>query len=341
MALAHDELLRLGICKTVYSLPWPEVRALVLAKQAQAEELMALHDRPWEKRQDRMHDGFRDAWVEFAGKAGVRLSPEVMSNFYPTAGASEPIRETIALIGSKGRGLAVFEGEYEGFEAVASALGLRIAKIPREDWRARLPKLWAEGFELFTSNPSAIDGCHWADFGDCAKLASLAGGKIHLDLTYVGACANPLPIDASADSIATVVFSLSKVFGVYYRRMGGAFARENNPLLWGNQWFKNLDSLALGEALLRGFDPGELARKWGPLRSERIAMLESEHGWSLAPSDVFMLAMGSGPGLDGEGLSRVEGGRARVCLTPSLGEAMELACASVDSRRHKSSRPSA
>lgn len=341
MALAHEELLKLGICKTVYSLPWPEARALVLAKQSQAEDLMGLHDRPWEKRQDCMHEGFRDAWIDFAGKAGVALSPGVMSNFYPTAGASEPIRETIALMGSKGRGLAIFEGEYEGFEAVASALGLRIAKIRRDDWRESLPKLWADGFELFTSNPSAIDGCHWGDFDDCAKLASLAGGKIHLDLTYVGACENSLPIDASADSISTVFFSLSKVFGVYYRRMGGAFSRENNPLLWGNQWFKNLDSLALGEALLREFNPGELARKWAPLRRERIAMLEAERGWSLAPSDVFMLAMGSGPGLDGEGLERVAGGRARVCLTPSLGAAMELERSLMDSRRSKKSRPQA
>lgn len=337
MAISHDELLKLGICKTVYSLPWPEARALMLAKQSQAEELMALHDRPWEKRQDGMHEGFRDAWLAFADKAGVKLSPEATANFYPTAGASEPIRETLALIGSKGAGLAVFEGEYEGFEAVATALGMRIAKIRREDWRSELPKLWSQGFELFVSNPSAIDGCHWAEFADCAKLASLAGGRIHLDLTYVGACANPLPIDASEPSIASVVFSLSKVFGVYYRRMGGAFSREANPLLWGNQWFKNLDSLVLGEELLRSFDPGELPRKWAAQRDLCIGRLAAERGWELAPSDVFMLAMGSGSGLDGQGLSRRQGGPARVCLTPMLGEAIALAFSPLDGRRPKSS----
>jgi hypothetical protein len=92
----------------------------------------------------------------------------------------------------------------------------------------------------------------------------LAGGarRIHVivDLTYVGAVADPVDIDLRSPAVEAVVWSLSKPFGVYYHRVGGLVARAEIPTLRGHHWFKNLFSVHLGERLMaaHGVRPPEL-----------------------------------------------------------------------------------
>ena len=316
MAETHEHWLEMGISKTVYSLPFDSVEHEIRSMFEEPEALLARHRRPWERKQDSMHDGFKLAWIAFAKKANFDFSSDLHPHFYPCSGASEAIRETLAVMASKGKSLVVFDGEYEGYEAIACGLGMKVSKIQRARWREHLPELWSKGHELFVSNPSGIDGCHWRDFEDCAKLASERGGKIHLDAAYVGSCLRPWPIDSRVDSVASVFFSMSKPFGVYYRRIGGCFTQEPNPLLAGNIWFKNLDSLAIGERLLKKFDPGSLARAAEPAREKALSNLRKKHGWKLDGADVFLLAKGEGHGL--EELVRAPGFKARVCLTPTI-----------------------
>lgn len=317
----HEKWLALGVSRTVYSLPFPEVRAFLAGELARVEPMLARHDKPWEKSQDGMHEALRLGWERFSAKAGFGMGRPADWRFYPTAGASEALRETLAAMRARGERLAVFEGEYEGYEMMARALGMEVRKVKRARWRDELPRAWAGGFELFVSNPSAVDGQHWRDFGACCELAGARGGRVHLDAAYVGGCALSEPIDASPEAVRSVFFSLSKPFGVYYRRIGGCFSRDPNALLAPNLWFKNLDSIWIGERLLSRFGPGELQRAWEGARQDVAAALSERHGWALRPSDVFLVARSDAHGL--APLSRVAGAPARVCLTPALSAEIE------------------
>ena len=46
-------------------------------------------------------------------------------------------------------------------------------------------------------------------------------------------------------------FAANRSFGVYYDRIGGIWMRQEDQGLFGNKWFKNLTSLALGTTLLK------------------------------------------------------------------------------------------
>lgn len=237
----HEQWLALGVSKTVYSLPYPEVRAHLATIAANIESRLARHDNPWEKKQDAMHDGLRTAWLAHAKLAQFNLGSH-LTHFYPTAGASEAIRETIATIGARDSkhtayhqpGIAIFEGEYEGYEAIATGLGLRVLKIPRADWKNGLTRAWKENCDFFLSQPSAIDGNYWNEYPAFLEFANASNGRVHLDVSYIGACAESHPIDSECPAIKSVFFSLSKPLGVYYRRIGGCFTAEANPLLYGN-----------------------------------------------------------------------------------------------------------
>lgn len=318
---SQDQWLALGMSHPVYALAYPEARAVIRAKLLGVDSMMERHERPWERRQDGMHEGFKTAWLDFAARAQARVPAELARHFYPCAGASEAIRETLAVMGSKGAGLAVFEGEYEGFEAIAAGLGMRVERVERARWREELPALWARGYELFVSNPSSIDGNYWDGFNECCRVAEERGGRVHADVSYLGACARSAPMELDRESVRSVFFSLSKVFGVYYRRIGGCFAREPNALLHGNMWFKSLDALAVGAELVERFEPGELPRLWGPRRARVLQELSAREGWEVSGSDVFMIARGDGERFEGRG--RAPGFAARVCVTPALARAMD------------------
>lgn len=312
----------------MYSLPYPQVRAHLASIATGIESRLERHDNPWEKKQDAMHDGLRSSWLNYAQQAGFSLGSH-LTQFYPTAGASEAIRETIAALGARTNshvhaprpGIAVFEGEYEGYEAIAKGMGLPVVKIARSDWRAGLLQAWAKHYDFFLSQPSAMDGDYWDEYPDFLAFANANNGRVHLDVSYIGACSKHQPVSSEGPAIKSVFFSLSKPLGVYYRRIGGCFTSAPNPLLYGNMWFKNLDSIADGESLLNAFAPGAMPRAWMQARELAIERLQQQHGWVLEPSDVFLLAKGTGPGLDE--LIRAPGYQARVCLTPSIALAMQ------------------
>lgn len=144
---------------------------------------------------------------------------------------------------------------------------------------------------------------------------------------------------SNAPAVAGVVFSLSKVMGAYYRRIGGALARDPVEGLWANRWFKNLDSLYLGQrwleeagdALSQGLLYEDLQRR---AMARALSLLDGPSAWRWAgiswhASDVPLLMHASAapgaavpPGLRmaWEAAARGLGGRAsrRLCLTPSL-----------------------
>jgi len=299
-----------NVVRTVISLYYPETRAILDALWA--EKPHELYERGYEGRQENYHVPFLEAWKDWS-RVNVRAFPHA----YPTAGASEPIKDIILSAPISTR-LHVFQGEYEGYSRIAE--GRRMPVIRHESQAALIDAHLRPDDLIFISDPSAIDGEYVEGLG--AFLYYL--GRRHpdvrvvIDMAYVGACARTCPLDPSAyPNVHAVLFSLSKPFGVYGHRIGGAFCRQEIPSLVGNKWFKNYFSLQLGLRLMESTGDAEsLPSRYAAHQKAVINQLKAtgELPESAEPANVVLLARGSeGP----EAFMRASG-RYRFCLTPAL-----------------------
>jgi hypothetical protein len=295
------------ISRTVYSLYYPETRAVV-------EDLWLGRHHEWYERaatkhQDAMHLPFLAAWREWCGLGLADAFPHA----YPTSGASEPIKD---LILPPGR-LHVFDGEYEGYAAIAAARGMQVVTHERSADAAR--HVYDDGDQFWISNPSAIDGNVWTGFDAFVEemRARNPGVRIFLDVTYVGATKTPVRLEpARHPNVAATIFSLSKPFGVYYHRIGGVVSREPIATLHGSLWFKNLLSLKIGETLMTRFGPTDLPRQYAYLQEHVLARAKAagRAPASARTSEVVLLAHA------GEGAVefRRAPGRYRFCLQDGM-----------------------
>jgi hypothetical protein len=293
------------VTTTVYSALWPETEALVRHCMTQeTEAMLAQHRGAHTKRQDAMHAPFFAAWAQFA-QSTVTWGPAQFPETYPCAGSSEALREIIRMARWQNQDLVIFDGEYEGYEANATMQGTRVHRVGRRAWRQTLAQWAREGTpwrgkaQWWISQPSALDGNVWPDFGawldavdDLNARFPSAAIAVWVDLCYLGATTGPWRLDvALSPAVAGMVFSLSKVMGVYYRRIGGCWARDPVPGLWGNRWFKNLDSLYLGQRWLEGQATLAQQTQWQAVLAERqrtaLATLALQGPWRA--SDVALL----------------------------------------------------
>jgi hypothetical protein len=283
----------------------------------------------WTGRQDSIDRHFFEAWKDWAAPV-VKLQPEHSNFMYPTAGASEGLREAIGeyavRAGKEGfpAAIHVFDGEYEGFAAYADSANIAVVRHNRADWRGAITQVGAND-QFFISQPSAIDGNVWDDFDDFAKALYKAQPKAELllDVTYVGAVAKDFQIDATHPNIPSVFFSLSKPFGIYYHRVGGFLSRTEHKGLLGNKWFKSVQALQYGTALLKRSGVFELARKYRPMQEEAIASVGQRLGIDLKPADVLLF--GTAEPTDPEDAIQkalLRGPKdmpfIRLCITPEL-----------------------
>ncbi len=334
-----------GVSLTVYSVVWPSTEALVRRCMIdEAESMLARHRQAFTKHQDALHGPFFDAWRAFARQAVLGL--DAFTETYPCAGSSEAIREIIRQAAWKQQALVVFDGEYEGYEAIATAQGTPVIRVPRQQWQTTLAQWkasgvpWGEGgAQWWISQPSAIDGNAWEDFQAWLDaVAQLPGCEAWVDLTYVGRARLQQALDLrQAPAVAGVVFSLSKVMGAYYRRIGGCLSRQEVPGLWANRWFKNLDSLYLGQRWLeQAGDALEEGRRYAQLQqqamAQALAAMGGEAAWVQAgiawkPSDVALLMhadptkaapAGQEPLWNACRRGQTQHASARLCLTPAL-----------------------
>jgi hypothetical protein len=352
VAIRPDE----AVSRTVYSAVWPETEALVRhCMTHETNAMLARHRQAHTKRQDSLHEAFFDAWRGYVAPT-VDVDPIQFPHHYPCNGSSEAIREIIrtATWGSAPQDLVMFDGEYEGYEMMASMQGTVIHRIVRANWRQTLAQWKSEGTpwekagrraQWWISHPSAIDGNIWLDFDEWLHVTSSM--KTHLDvwvdLCYVGVTTRPFTFSLDFPQVAGLVFSLSKTMGAYYRRIGGCFSRAALPGLWGNGWFKNLDSLYLGTRWLN--EPTFQGLAWHAtlagrqekamrqaLRPHRAEFLNARIVWE--PADVALLMSAEEPRETPASLTGAAArwwlgaGRGdtlaarRLCLTPSfdLGE---------------------
>ncbi len=240
----------------------------------------------------------------------------------PGAGSSPLIFHLLAYLKGKGHNaIHVLDGEYEGYGAYASHLGMEVHKHKYFSDFVCGDALW------FISNPSTRDG----NIIDDVNIKNLCdrGAKIVLDLSYAGST-QPHVYDVEHENIIAVLLSQSKPYGVFRFRMGGfLYTREEIPSLYANKWFKDplrmLQSLKLVEDL--GFY--KLYRKYHSIQAEAIAKVNTKYGLSIAMSDALLLGyinpFGAGDILDPDKMALIEPykrgpGWYRFCLTPYFEE---------------------
>ena len=308
-----------GVTPAVYGLVLPETREIV--RRLWAEQPEALYELAYDDVQDEAHGRFLDAWHSWVRPLVRGL--EEFPHQYVTNGSSEALRESVwslaAAAAAAGRApkLHVFTGEYEGYAAYARAAGITVVSHDRRalDHEKLFSPDWFHRW--YVSQPSAIDGNNWADFPRFIAAMAERGVEVAVDLAYVGAASEQMTIELSSPNIPHVFFSLSKIFGVFYHRVGGMVSRTPLLGLEGNKWFKNMFSLYLGTALIRQTpSPLTLPTKYPPIQIDACRRLTEEHGIPFAPSDVILLAT-STLGAEYPPAFR-RGNGYRWCITPTL-----------------------
>jgi len=293
------------------------------------EKWLSLFREPWTQHQDGIHVEYFDRWIGWASPI-VSFDADAFPFRYPTAGASQGIEKLLAEYVTRAfkKGttpiLHVFEGEYEGFASYARGLCCDIRVHERSDWRSAV--MTCEPGFFFVSQPSAIDGMVWEDFDAFCSMIDeerMAQLEVVADLTYVGATAREWTVSMDHHCIRAFVISHSKPFGLYYHRVGGVFAREERPTLFGNVWFKNLTSIRIGIEMMKEHGVFDLPRRYLDQQKEAVLLLARRLRLDrLTPADISVMAQA--PIQDGDHpLKVLERGCAdervvRVCVTPEM-----------------------
>lgn len=332
----NASLLRAGASKTVYALVTPETEAVKAsvfgdAGSADREAYLDQFRDAWTGKQDAYHEEFFSTWLLWSSRV-VDLPKDEFPFYYPTAGASEPIRQIIFDLAARSPKSSVhfFEGEYEGYKAMAEAAGLRVVQHVRSIADIRLYGAEIPSGDLFfISQPSAIDGNVWNDFNEFVDL--MPSNSVIADVTYVGAVpqsAIETRFNLGATSIRNVVFSLSKPFGAYYDRIGGVFCRTEDLGLFGNRWFKSLTAIRIGTKLMEAHGVFDYPDLYGKDQRRMVSQINRVFGEQFVPSDVYILANAPLGSTDLSNYLR-RGGTQRICLTPGmsiLARAIDIPC---------------
>lgn len=299
--------------KTIYSLYFPEVRQKL-------EELWEtkphyLFDNNFLGAQEGKENEFLNKWIDWTAST-ISLNKD-FKHKYVTAGSSEAIREFIYNIASKGHRLVLFENDYEGYRSFAEAANCNYVLIQRSEYSSFM---FNNKDVVILSNPSSIDGAVWREYDNFCKylLKEYPQVEIAVDLCYVGICVNNIQINCSYSNISTIFFSLSKVFGVYYHRIGGIMSKKELLGLVGNKWFKNMFSLEFGIILMKSFKINELAIKYSKYKKEIESQIEQDLKIKIKENDVLILSYS-----DEFKAEFARGANSRICITPALFEKIE------------------
>ncbi|MBN2495001.1 MAG: hypothetical protein JXR96_10455 [Deltaproteobacteria bacterium] len=310
---------------TVYSYRHPETRAVIdgLLRDGFPHEvfLRATHPPGY---LDGFHEPILERVLDFHRQAAPALGG--FAHRYPTSGSEEGIREVMTRLQSEGcERIYVFEGEYEGYAAVAEQRCMQTVSVPRSaDPRSLEPGYW------FLSNPSAVDGNILPD----ELVASIceASHELFYDLAYLDST-RAHRFDLSHPKIFAAVISFSKTYGLFYDRVGFTFSREPVPSLYGNKWFKSLFGLLIADAIVTRLAPRQIHARYGPIQAEIAAELRARHDLPLRPSDTFLLAhirADDARALSPEQRERIAAFRRgqgyRFCLTPYFVDRDAEAC---------------
>ena len=295
LSWAEEKCLQAGVTKTVYGFPNMEVARIFRSITHRSNLFESLYADPYLKQQDPAHKKFIKTYLKWSSPVVSGLNR--FKYQYPSNGSSEAIKDTLNLIRSKypESRLAMFIGEYEGAVSYAKASGLPLVVIDRYGFDSagdssslNLDSL-QQGDFFYISQPSAMDGNIFLGFDKLVSKCESKGIKLLVDLTYVGAVAKKYNIDLTSSAIHTVFFSLSKL-GMYYQRIGGCLTQEENGFLYGNMWFKNMLSMAVGTSYMKEYPVYSVASKYAKVQREAVGYLNRNYGLQLKACDVYLLA---------------------------------------------------
>ena len=296
--------------KTIYSLQFPEVKETLTDLWESKPHY--LYDKNYEKAQDGKEKEFLNQFVIWSRDV-IDLNLVLYPHFYACAGSSEAIREAIWELKKDGKRLVLFKNDYEGYLAFAQSSKLDYIIIDKNDY---ISFDFQNNDSIFLSNPSSIDGCFWDRYEDFMSHmeANFPQVSIGIDLCYVGTTLNPAhKINLNYSNINYVFYSCSKVFGIYYHRIGGVLSKKPMSGLIGNMWFKNMFSLELATKLMKNFHSSYFSEKYQKHRQLVIEQLEKDLNIKTKPSDVFLLAISDNV-IDEFKRDNIS----RICITPAL-----------------------
>lgn len=295
----------------------PEIQKLIAGK-VDEEYPTELYRQNYDPGLDTLHEALVEDYVTLGlSKVFDPVSSlawdEWLPNSYYTNGSSEGLFHLIARHKTHFPNIPLyqFEGEYQGYEEYAKALGLHVNTVRHGQ---DISKLRPGVFIL--SVPSAVDG------NAVGQSVIDRIGERHymiLDCAYAGMADMEGRKLALNDRVAAVVGSMSKPFGLYYHRIGFLWSRDPVPSLYGNKWFKNIFSIQVGNWVLDDFDAHFLAVKYRPWQKRACEEASNHLGVKVQPSDVWLLGHVL-PNAD-EGLPVTlapfqRGPGYRMCLTP-------------------------
>lgn len=204
-------------------------------------------------------------------------------------------------------------GDYEGYAAQAANFGLDCRAVSLED----AATVSSETF--FVSNPSARDG---EPLGEDFVAELTARNRVVFDVAYHG-LHGPSPTRVPAGAWA-VLWSLSKPWGLFWRRVGLLVSQEEIPGAYSTRWFKDPERLLAAYATVRRFVPSAMSSRYRFAQRAAIDAL-AHAGFPARPASTVLLATFRRTDLSAERWSRVAhcervvgSGAARACLTPLM-----------------------
>lgn len=330
--------------KTIYGLRLPEFNQVV-SDAMKSDVILKRHEKPWLKYQDDYHETFRETYIDWTEPL-FKDQLDSFDYFYPSNGSSEAIKDVIKTFKTNTPNgiIHVFDGEYEGYEAYAKECDTLIMSHDRNSYEASLACVFMPQDMFILSQPSGVDGNVWKGFNQFMQFMrnQYPKCKLAIDLAYAPLAYEKMRyrdipfgiptttkrwvFDPSNISLADYIFvSLSKTFGVYYNRIGGVFSKEPIGLLYGNQWFKNIDSLYIGEKLMQSFSLERISELFNDaITSARLGFYDIFHSrHQIERSDVPIIVNCSNKDLYPAEFTRLNQGKARLCISPYISESIE------------------
>lgn len=293
-------------CKLIYSFQYPEARSVLNSLWKQEPHF--LFDNNYLKAQENKEKEFFSLWKQWSSP--VVTHNQELKYFYPTNGSSEAIREVIYQLKNRKRRMVIFKNDYEGYKAFALSCKLKFVEIDKDK---ALKFKFKDDDTLVFSHPASFDGNIWEGYDELMASLSDKKTQVYVDLCYVGTVAREYKINLDYSNIEGTFISLSKVFGVYFQRIGGLVSKNEEAGLFGNQWFKNMFSLHFGMELIKTFSVYELPRKYKEKQEQLCNEISEQLNAKVEPSDVVFLAYSK------EIIKDYERGKgSRFCLTPGL-----------------------
>ena len=323
----------LPFMRSVYSVPWPEIQDRFSELQIPKElwrvtASLESHDEflkffgfdPLTPGTQKL--GFLDCWNEPLIKSiGESLKlPEKIANFnsYPVAGSAQGIGGLLTDYANRGcTTIWVPEGDYEGYEYQAQAYGIDVIYFNLAS--DKLPM----GQTVFMSQPSAING----DFVNFQMVQYLADhNELILDLAYRG-LTFPNTFFDIPENCEAVLWSASKPYGLFYRRIGFLWSKTSINNLYASRWFKNPEHLWALAVLMKEFPLERIAKKAKSIQTQIVSEYTILSEKDLIQSDVSLLAQSAEPWYadwvrDTDPHSNPDR-LARVCLSPLIEELLD------------------